>query len=165
MIKLHEQFQNKQTTIVNNLKLTMENWPGDDAEILESVIGSIILGVPITELSQEDVDYTNKYKKETIKESLKNYILTKLKNGINDLSLFFIFELEEFDSFSYFDFIETFDETDIELVNKEMKSYFEELLDFDQNSYTLTTIVEAINNPADYGELIKLTSTISIQND
>ena len=114
-------------------------------------------------MSQETVDYTNKYKKVNIKESLQNYILTKLKNGINDISLFFIFELVEFDNFSYFDFVKTFNETDIELVNKEMKSYFEELLEFDQSSYTLTTIVEAINDPADYGELIKVTSTISIK--
>lgn len=163
MLKLNEEFQTKPVTIVKNLKHHMENWLEEDDEILEAVVASSITGVPISELSQETVDYTNKYKKVNIKESLQNYILTKLKNGINDISLFFIFELVEFDNFSYFDFVKTFNETDIELVNKEMKSYFEELLEFDQSSYTLTTIVEAINDPADYGELIKVTSTISIK--
>lgn len=163
MLKLNEEFQTKPVTIVKNLKRHMENWPEEDDEILEAVVASSITGVPISELSQETVDYTNKYKKVNIKESLQNYILTKLKNGINDISLFFIFELDEFDNFSYFDFVKTFNETDIELVNKEMKSHFEELLEFDQSSYTLTTIVEAINDPADYGELIKVTSTISIK--
>ena len=162
MIKLNEEFQTKSATIVKNLKRHMENWPEEDDNVLESVVASIIAGTTIFDLEKETIDYTNKYKKETIKESLKNYILTKLKNGINDISLFFIFNLEEFDSFGYFDFVETFDETDIEQVNKEMKSYFEELLEFDQNSYSLTTTVEAINDPMGYGELIKVTTTITI---
>lgn len=162
MIKLNEEFQTKPATIVKNLKRHMENWPEEDNKVLESVVASIIAGTTIFDLEKETIDYTNKYKKETIKSSLQNYILTKLKNGINDISLFFIFNLEEFDSFGYFDFVETFDETDIEQVNKEMKSYFEELFEFDQNSYSLTTTVEAINDPMDYGELIKVTTTITI---
>lgn len=162
MIKLNEEFQTKPATIVKNLKRHMENWPEEDDKVLESVVASIIAGTTIFDLEKETIDYTNKYKKETIKESLQNYILTKLKNGVNDISLFFIFDLEEFNSFGYFDFVETFDEADIELVNKEMKSYFEELLGFDQKSYTLTTKVEAINDPMDYGELIKVTTTITI---
>ena len=151
MIKLNEEFQTKPATIVKNLKRHMENWPEEDSKILESVVASIVAGTTIFDVE-----------KETIKESLQNYILTKLKNGVNDISLFFIFDLEEFDSFSYFDFVETFDESDVELVNKEVKSYFEELLGFDQKSYTLTTKVEAINDPMDYGELIKVTATITI---
>lgn len=162
MIKLNEEFQTKPATIVKNLKRHMENWPEEDDKVLESVVASIIAGTTIFDLEKETIDYTNKYKKETIKSSLQNYILTKLKNGINDISLFFIFNLEEFYSFGYFDFVETFDETDIEQVNKEMKSYFEELFEFDQNSYSLTTTVEAINDPMDYGELIKVTTTITI---
>ena len=43
-----------------------------------------------------------------------------------------------------------------------MKSYFEDLLEFEQSSYSLKTNVEAINDPSDYGELIKVTATISI---
>ena len=162
MIKLNEEFQTKPATIVKNLKRHMENWSEEDSKILESVVASIVAGTTIFDVEKETVDYTNKYKKETIKESLQNYILTKLKNGVNDISLCFIFDLEEFDSFSYFDFVETFDESDVELVNKEVKSYFEELLGFDQKSYTLTTKVEAINDPMDYGELIKVTATITI---
>lgn len=34
---------------------------------------------------------------------------------------------------------------------------------YDQTSYTLNTIVEAINDPMEYGELIKVTATISIK--
>ena len=162
MIKLNEEFQTKPATIAKNLKRHMENWPEEDDKVLESVVASIIAGTTIFDLEKETIEYTNKYKKETIKSSLQNYILTKLKNGINDISLFFIFNLEEFDSFGYFDFVETFDETDIEQVNKEMKSYFEELFEFDQNSYSLITTVEAINDPMDYGELIKVTTTITI---
>nr|DAP07765.1 MAG TPA: hypothetical protein [Caudoviricetes sp.] len=162
MIKLNEEFQTKPATIVKNLKRHMENWPEEDSKILESVVASIVAGTTIFDVEKETIDYTNKYKKETIKESLQNYILTKLKNGINGIPLVFIFDLEEFNSFGYFDFVETFDEADIELVNKEMKSYFEELFEFDQNSYSLTTTVEAINDPMDYGELIKVTATITI---
>ena len=113
-------------------------------------------------MNQEDVDYTNKYKKTTVKESLQNYILTKLQNGVNHIPLFFIYELEDFGKFDYTDFVESLDEKDFESISKELKSYFEDLLEFEQSSYSLKTNVEAINDPSDYGELIKVTATISI---
>ena len=167
MIKLNEAFQPKATTIVKNLKNYMENIPEDSSkniepETLENVVSSAIIGISIYDLNQEDVDYTNKYKKTTVKESLQNYILTKLKNGVNNVSLFFIFELEDFGKFGYSDFVESLDEKDIESISKELKSYFEDLLEFEQSSYSLKTDVEAINDPIDYGELIKVTATIYI---
>ena len=167
MIKLNETLQSNSTTIVKNLKDYMENIPEDssknlDPETLENVVSSTIIGTSIYDLSQEDVDYTNKYKKATIKESLQNYILTKLKNGVNNIPLFFIFELEEFGKFNYTDFVKSLNEKDIESISKELKSYFEDLLEFEQNSYSLKINVEAINDPIDYGELIRLTATISI---
>ena len=167
MIKLNETFQPKSTTIVKNLKDYMENIPEDsskniDPETLENVVSSAIVGISIYDLNQEDVDYSNKYKKTTVKESLQNYILTKLKNGVNNVPLFFIFELEDFGKFDYSDFVESLDEKDIESISKELKSYFEDLLEFEQSSYSLKTNVEAINDLSDYGELIKVTATISI---
>ena len=167
MIKLNETFQPKSTTIVKNLKDYMENIPEDsskniDPETLENVVSSTIIGISIYDLNQEDVNSTKKYKKATIKESLQNYILTKLKNGVNNISLFFIFELEDFDKFDYSDFVKSLNEKDIESISKEIKSYFEDLLEFEQNSYSLKINVEAINDPIDYGELIRLTATISI---
>ena len=97
MIKLNETFQPKSTTIVKNLKDYMENIPEDsskniDPETLENVVSSAIVGISIYDLNQEDVDYTNKYKKTTVKESLQNYILTKLQNGVNHIPLFFIYD-------------------------------------------------------------------------
>lgn len=167
MIKLNETLQSNSTTIVKNLKDYMENIPEDssknlDPETLENVVSSTIIGTPIYDLSQEDVDYTNKYKKTTVKESLQNYILTKLKNGINNIPLFFIFELEEFGKFDYSDFVKSLNEKDLESISKELKFYFEDLLEFDKSSYSLKINVEAINDPIDYGELVKLTATISI---
>ena len=152
MIKLNETFQSNSTTIVKNLKDYMENISEDSSknlepETLENVVSSTIIGTSIYDLSQEDVDYTNKYKKATIKESLQNYILTKLKNGINNIPLFFIFELEEFGKFNYTDFVKSLNEKDLESISKELKSYFEDLLEFEQSSYSLKTNVEAINDP------------------
>lgn len=167
MIKLNETFQPKSTTIVKNLKDYMENIPEDSSknigpETLENVVSSAIVGISIYDLNQEDVDYTNKYKKTTVKESLQNYILTKLQNGVNHIPLFFIYELEDFGKFDYTDFVESLDEKDFKSISKELKSYFEDLLEFEQSSYSLKTNVEAINDPSDYGELIKVTTTISI---
>ena len=81
---------------------------------------------------------------------------------MNNVPLFFIFELEDFGKFDYSDFVESLDEKDIESISKELKSYFEDLLEFEQSSYSLKINVEAINDPSDYGELIKVTATISI---
>lgn len=112
-----------------------------------------------------DFNY-DRSEKETIKKTLQNYVLTKLQKGVNDISLFFIFELDdEFGNFACFDFVKTLNEKDLELINKELKSYFVELLEFEPDSYTLNTVVEAMNDPADYGELIKVTATISIKKD
>ena len=108
MIKLNEQFQTKSTTIMKNLKESLENWPEDNADTLERVVSSVITGTPFWDVSAEEVVYTNNYKKESIKESLQNYVLTKLNNGVNGIRLHFIFELEEFDKFSYSDFINLF---------------------------------------------------------
>ena len=152
MIKLNETFQSNSTTIVKNLKDYMENISEDSSknlepETLENVVSSTIIGTSIYDLSQEDVDYTNKYKKATIKESLQNYILTKLKNGINNIPLFFIFELEEFGKFNYTDFVKSLNEKDLESISKELKSYFEDLLEFEQSSYSLKANVKQLNDP------------------
>jgi len=53
----------------------------------------------------------------------------------------------------------------LEVISNNLKKYFEEFLEFDYHSYTLNTTIEAINDPMEYGELIKLTATISIKMD
>lgn len=163
MIKLHENFKPKYNTIVDNLKREVAEWSDENSEIFESVVASVITGTPIYDVGQEEVDYTNKYKKATIKESLQNYVLTQLNNGVNDVPLFFIFELKEFGKFDYSDFVDSLDKDVLKIIPTNLKKFFEEYLEFDQTSYTLNTIVEAINDPMEYGELIKVTATISIK--
>lgn len=88
---------------------------------------------------------------------------TQLNNGVNDVPLFFIFELKEFGKFDYSDFVDSLDKDVLKIIPTNLKKFFEEYLEFDQTSYTLNTIVEAINDPMEYGELIKVTATISIK--
>lgn len=163
MIKLNEQFQTKSTTIMKNLKESLENWPEDNADTLERVVSSIITGTPFWDVSAEEVVvYTNNYKKESIKDSLQNYVLTKLNNGVNGIRLNFIFELEEFDKFSYSNFIQTLNENDGNLIHEELKSYLAEFLEFEQDSYGLNVGIDTINDPMEYGELVKVTAVIVI---
>lgn len=162
-MKLNEQFQSKSKTIMNNLKKDFESWVEDDEDTLERVVSSVITGTPFWDVSAEEVVYTNNYKKETIKESLQNYVLTKLKNGVNYVPLHFIFELEEFDKFSYSDFLQSFKEKDMKLIHKELKLYLEEYFEFEKDSYSLVANIKTINDPMEYGELIKVTATIAIQ--
>ena len=96
MIKLHENFKPKYNTIVDNLKREVAEWSDENSEIFESVVASVITGTPIYDVGQEEVDYTNKYKKETLKASLQNYVLNQLNYGVDNIPLFFIFELEGF---------------------------------------------------------------------
>lgn len=112
--------------------------------------------------TEEEVVYTNNYKKETIKESLQNYVLTKLNNGVNGIRLNFIFELEEFDKFSYSNFIQTLNENDGNLIHEELKFYLAEFLEFEQDSYGLNVGIDTINDPMEYGELVKVTAVIVI---
>lgn len=162
MIKLNEQFQTKSTTIMKNLKESLENWPEDNTDTLERVVSSAITGTPFWDVTAEEVAYTNNYKKETIKESLQNYVLTKLNNGVNGIRLHFIFELEEFDKFSYSDFINTLNKNDGNLIHEELKSYLAEFLEFEQDSYGLNVGIDIINDPMEYGELVKVTAVIVI---
>ena len=165
MIKLHENFKPKHETIIDNLKHELAEWNEEDSEILENGVGSIITGTSVFDLTQDEVDYTNKYKKETIKASLQNYILTQLNYGVDTIPLYFIFELEGFGKFSYSDFVDSLNKFNLEVISSNLKKYFEDFLEFDYHSYSLSTTVEAINDPADYGELVKLTATISIKMD
>ena len=162
MIKLNEQFQTKSTTIMKNLKESLENWPEDNTDTLEQVVSSVITGTPFWDVTAEEVVYTNNYKKESIKDSLQNYVLTKLNNGVNGIQLHFIFELEEFDKFSYSNFIQTLNENDGNLIHEELKSYLAEFLEFEQDSYGLNVNIKTINDPMDYGELVKVTAVIVI---
>lgn len=61
------------------------------------------------------------------------------------------------------DFVDSLDKDVLKIIPTNLKKFFEEYLEFDQTSYTLNTIVEAINDPMEYGELIKVTATISIK--
>ena len=72
-------------------------------------------------------DYSNKYKKATIKESLQNYVLTQLNNGVNDVPLFFIFELKEFGKFDYSDFVDSLDKDVLKIIPTNLKKFFEEV--------------------------------------
>lgn len=63
MIKLHENFKPKHETIIDNLKHELAEWNEEDSEILENGVASIITGTPVFDVSQDEVDYTNKYKK------------------------------------------------------------------------------------------------------
>ena len=107
MIKLNENFKQAYDTITDNLKRELAEWVcyEKDANVVENVVASILTGNPIFDVEQDGVDYSNKYKKATIKESLQNYVLTQLNNGVNDVPLFFIFELKEFGKFDYSDFV------------------------------------------------------------
>lgn len=165
MIKLNENFKQANDTITDNLKRELAEWVcyEKDANVVENVVASILTGNPIFDVEQDGVDYSNKYKKATIKESLQNYVLTQLNNGVNDVPLFFIFELKEFGKFDYSDFVDSLDKDVLKIIPTNLKKFFEEYLKFDQTSYTLNTIVEAINDPMEYGELIKVTATISIK--
>jgi hypothetical protein len=165
MIKLHENFKPKYNTIVDNLKREVAEWSDENSEIFESVVASVITGTPIYDVGQEEVDYTNKYKKETLKASLQNYVLNQLNYGVDNIPLFFIFELEGFGKFDYSDFVGSLSNYTLEVISNNLKKYFEEFLEFDYHSYTLNTTIEAINDPMEYGELIKLTATISIKMD
>lgn len=157
-----EENQTKSTTIMKNLKESLENWPEDNADTLERVVSSVITGTPFWDVTAEEVVYTNNYKKESIKDSLQNYVLTKLNNGVNGIQLHFIFELEEFDKFSYSNFIQTLNENDGNLIHEELKSYLAEFLEFEQDSYGLNVNIKTINDPMDYGELVKVTAVIVI---
>lgn len=165
MIKLNEKFKQAYDTITDNLKRELAEWVcyEKDTNVVENVVASILTGNPIFDVEQDGVDYSNKYKKATIKESLQNYVLTQLNNGVNDVPLFFIFELKEFGKFDYSDFVDSLDKDVLKIIPTNLKKFFEEYLEFDQTSYTLNTIVEAINDPMEYGELIKVTATISIK--
>ena len=165
MIKLHENFKPKYNTIVDNLKREVAEWSDENSEIFESVVASVITGTPIYDVGQKEVDYTNKYKKETLKASLQNYVLNQLNYGVDNIPLFFIFELESFGKFDYSDFVGSLSNYTLEVISNNLKKYFEEFLEFDYHSYTLNTTIEAINDPMEYGELIKLTATISIKMD
>ena len=90
MIKLHENFKPKYNTIVDNLKREVAEWSDENSEIFESVVASVITGTPIYDVGQEEVDYTNKYKKETLKASLQNYVLNQLNYGVDNRSRNFL---------------------------------------------------------------------------
>lgn len=62
-------------------------------------------------------------------------MLTKLNNGVNGIRLHFIFELEEFDKFSYSDFINTLNKNDGNLIHEELKSYLAEFLEFELKNF------------------------------
>ena len=51
MIKLNEQFQTKSTTIMKNLKESLENWPEDNTDTLERVVSSVITGTPFWDVT------------------------------------------------------------------------------------------------------------------
>lgn len=89
-------------------------------------------------------------------------MLTKLNNGVNGIRLHFIFELEEFDKFSYSDFINTLNKNDGNLIHEELKSHLAEFLEFKQDSYGLNVGIDIINDPMEYGELVKVTAVIVI---
>lgn len=91
--------------------------------------------------------------------------MTQLKHGVNNIPLSFFFELEEFDKFEYSNFVTSFSKYDLASLACNVKKYFEEVLEFDYHSYSLNTTVEAVNDSMEYGELIKLTATISIKKD
>lgn len=167
MIKLHENFKQKYNTITDNLKLEIAKWIEDekDDNNIVNVIASILIGLPIPDLEPEDIDLANKYKKSTIKESLQNYVLTQLNYGVDNIPLFFIFELEHFDKFDYSDFVNSLSNFSLEMISCNIKKYFEDFLEFDKDSYSLNTIAETIEDPVKYGQLIRIKTTISIKMD
>ena len=85
-------------------------------------------GTPIYDVGQEEVDYTNKYKKETLKASLQNYVLNQLNYGVDNIPLFFIFELEGFGKFDYSDFVGSLSNYTLEVISNNLKNTLKNFL-------------------------------------
>lgn len=60
------------------------------------------------------------------------------------------------------DFINTLNKNDGNLIHEELKSYLAEFLEFEQDSYGLNVGIDIINDPMEYGELVKVTAVIVI---
>ena len=126
MIKLHENFKPKHNTITDNLKREMAEWieHEKDDKIIEKVVASVVTGLPIFGLKPEEIDYSSKYKKETIKASLQNYVLDQLNHGVDNIPLFFFFDLEGFDKFSYSNFATSLSNYTLEVISSNLKKIF-----------------------------------------
>lgn len=93
---------------------------------------------------------------------MQYYIIDNVKSGINSIDLYFFFDLYNFDKFGYSEFVDSLSENDLKNIKYEIKKYFSETMDLDPMSYDLDLIIKTINDPDDYGELVKITATISI---
>lgn len=150
MIKLNEILKTKTNVIMDNLKKEYNNLKADNDQLTIALTGTYC-----------DADFKF-YLKKSFFESLQYYITDNVKSGINSIDLYFFFDLYNFDKFGYSEFVDSLSESDLKNIKYEIKKYFSETMDLDPMSYDLDLIIKTINDPDDYGELVKITATISI---
>lgn len=150
MIKLNEILKTKTNVIMDNLKKEYNNLKAGNDQLTIALTGSYC-----------EADF-NFYLKKSFFESLQYYIIDNVKSGINSIDLYFFFDLYNFDKFGYSEFVDSLSENDLKNIKYEIKKYFSETMDLDPMSYDLDLIIKTINDPDDYGELVKITATISI---
>lgn len=150
MIKLNEILKTKTNVIMDNLKKEYNNLKAGNDQLTIALTGSYC-----------EADF-NFYLKKSFFESMQYYIIDNVKSGINSIDLYFFFDLYNFDKFGYSEFVDSLSENDLKNIKYEIKKYFSETMDLDPMSYDLDLIIKTINDPDDYGELVKITATISI---
>lgn len=150
MIKLNEILKTKNNVIMDNLKKEYNNLKVSNDQLTIALTGTYC-----------DADFKF-YLKKSFFESLQYYITDNVKSGINSIDLYFFFDLYNFDKFGYSEFIDSLSESDLKNIKYEIKKYFSETMDLDPMSYDLDLIIKTINDPDNYGELVKITATISI---
>lgn len=150
MIKLNEILKTKTNVIMDNLKKEYNNLKADNDQLTIALTGTCC-----------DADFKF-YLKKSFFESLQYYITDNVISGVNSIDLYFFFDLYNFDKFSYSEFVDSLSENDLKIIKYEIKKYFSETMDLDPMSYDLDLIIKTIDDPENYGELIKITATISI---